>query len=180
MTTVDIALGLVLLYGAWQGWSKGFFCRCARWIGLWLGLWAACVCAARGGCLLSAYTGWGEGMSLLAAFVLIWMAVAVALGVVARLLTAVTEWLGLNGLNRLAGALAGVLIYVVGLSLLITVVEWGGLRSGRLCERSVLYPPLKSAAAYTCDGCRKMVVRVVDGTLKRADGTEAQGEAGEP
>ncbi len=166
MAAVDIAFAIVLAYGFWQGWSKGFFCRLAVWAGVCLGFCAACMYCRQGADFLAGRTGWPGGVSYLAAFLLIWVAVAVAARLLGKLLTWLAECAGVNGFNRLTGALCGLLVYAMGVSCLIHAAEWGGLRRRTFCERSVLYVPLRSLVVYTYSGCEEMIRQAVRDGMK--------------
>lgn len=157
MVAIDIALGIILAYGAWQGWNKGFFCRMAGWLGVMVGLWAAIRYFHPAGCLLSAYTGWSLSSGRIVAFIALCLAVSVVIRLLAHLLTAVAEAIGVNGLNRMTGALFGLFVYALGLSCLIHLAEWGGVEQQQMGDRSVLYTPLRGLVSYTYDGCKELL-----------------------
>ena len=157
MVAIDIALGIILAYGAWQGWNKGFFCRMAGWLGLVVGSWAAIRYFQPTACFLSVYTGWSVTANRVVAFVTLWMAVSVAIRLLAQMLTVAAEAIGVNGLNRMTGALLGLFVYALGLSCLIHLAEWGGVEQQQMGDRSVLYTPLRGLVSYTYDGCKELL-----------------------
>lgn len=147
MTTVDLILVVVLLWGAIKGWSSGLFRQLASIGGVLAGLLVARMLYAALGDWMAPQLGAPQTAARVLAFILIWVGVPMALSVVAFLLTKTVECLCLGGVNRLAGAGVGVLKYGIVLSSLLhvlTAFQWIGPQS---TDQSLLVRPMADSGA---------------------------------
>jgi len=107
LTLPDIALALLLLVGAWRGFVKGLVLSIASLVGLIGGIWAA----ARGSHIaadsLAPHVNWSVNTLSMASLAITFLAVVVAVHLLAKLLEKVLDLVALGLANKLAGALFG-------------------------------------------------------------------------
>lgn len=108
MSTLDIILGLFLLYFAFKGFTNGFIISIATLAGLVLGFYAASHFS-------EFTTGWLQNdMGLkssnikLIAYIVTFAIVVVLIFLLGRFMTGVVKTVGLGIVNRLAGAILGI------------------------------------------------------------------------
>lgn len=148
MAALDVILAAILLWGAFKGWSGGLFRQLASIGGVLAGLIVARMLYAVLGDYLAPHLGTPQTVAYVLAFILIWVGVPMALSVGAFLLTKTAETLSLGGLNRLGGAVIGVLKYCIVLSCLLhvfTVFHW---IDEEKAESSVLVRPVSRTGAF--------------------------------
>lgn len=148
MAALDVILAAILLWGAFKGWSGGLFRQLASIGGVLIGLVVARMLYAVLGDYLAPHLGTPQTVAHVLAFILIWVGVPMALSVLAFVLTKTAESLCLGGLNRLAGAVVGVLKYCIVLSCLLhlfTVFHW---IDRERAEDSVLVRPVAESGDF--------------------------------
>ena len=165
MHGIDIILFLLLLVGAWKGWSSGFFRQLTSVVGFFLGLLIAWMFYDHVAEFLAPYTGTTAELARVLAFVLLWIGVPVALSFLAHLLTRAIQSVNLGGLNRFGGACLCALKYVVFLSCLLNVLAIVRLVPGAMVSGSRLYSPVCAISGKMFEVCMPHVVRVVDGVI---------------
>ncbi len=83
----------------------------------------------------------------IAAFVLIVILVPLLLGIIASILTKVFSWVNLGWLNRLAGAVIGVLFFAYAMSVVLNVADYiissAGTEPEKLTYHTELYVKIK-------------------------------------
>lgn len=158
MHGIDLVLLLLLLVGVWKGWNSGLFRQLASTVGFILGLLVAWMFYDRVAVFLAPCTGTTGEVARVLAFVLLWIAVPVALSVVALLVTKVADSLALGWLNRMGGAALGLLKFALVLSALLNLCNALDLVEQETRSRSVLYAPIQEGGAilfhYAQDTCR--------------------------
>ena len=146
---MDILIYIVLIVGAIIGFKQGAFKQVAHFLGVAAGLLIAATLYHQFGDFLADKTGASIGFGRLIAFVLIVIVVPIALGWIAAFLTEFLKKLKLNFLNRLIGAVVGVICYAVVLSFALNLFDFVGSNAGfkpeKLGERSNLYYGMKHA-----------------------------------
>ncbi len=147
MTTIDLILVIVLLWGAIKGWSGGLFRQLVSIGGVLAGLLVARMLYAALGDWMAPQLGAPQTAARVLAFILIWVGVPMALSVVAFLLTKTAEGLCLGGINRLAGAGIGILKYGIVLSCLLHVLTAFQWISPQSTEQSLLVRPVADSGA---------------------------------
>ncbi len=154
MNGIDIVCLLVLLWGAWRGWRKGFIRGVLSLVGWVVGLVLACLFFREVGCVLAGHMGEYASWSLLAAFLLIAFGVPFLCVITGWLLTGLFKLVQLGLVNSLAGTLFGVVKYALVLSLLINLlagtVQWP---EPEMRTTSLLYEPLRSLLGSAVDWC---------------------------
>ena len=146
---MDILIYIVLIVGAIVGWKQGAFKQVANFLGVAVGLLIAATLYHQFGDFLADKTGASIGFGRLIAFVLIVIIVPLALGWLAAFFTEFFKKLKLNFLNRIVGALVGVVCYALILSVALNLFDFiasnAGFKPQKLGERSELYYQMKHA-----------------------------------
>lgn len=146
---MEILIYIVLIVGAIVGFKQGAFKQVAHFLGAAVGLLIAATLYHQFGDFLADKTGASIGFGRLVAFVLIVIVVPIALGWLAAFFTEFFKKLKLNFLNRLLGALVGVVCYAmilsVALNLFDFVVSNAGFKPQKLSERPDIYYSMKHA-----------------------------------
>lgn len=151
MNGFDILFVLVLVVGAWKGWSNGLLKEVLGLIGVFVGLYVAHLLYEQVGYELAPRIGTSPSMASIVAFVLIWMGVPILLGILGSLLTKVLEWIGLEGVNNLGGALVSVIKYAIILGALCNVLAITHLVKEESQQNSILFEPLKRTTSIAFD-----------------------------
>jgi len=130
MNAFDIIVPLVLILGTIIGWKKGFVGTVCSFAGFFAGLIVAYMLYSVVGAWLAPSLGGNVNIASLIAFVLIWIAVPVGLGMVGNLLTHILEALPIIGkVNSLAGALIGFVKYFLLTMLVVNALIFAGIIS---------------------------------------------------
>ena len=146
---MEILIYVVLLVGAVIGFRQGAFKQIANFLGVILGLVIAATLYQQCGDMLADKAGTSTGFGRLIAFVLIVIVVPVLLGWIASLLTSFFKKLNINFLNRLLGAIIGVISYGLLLSVALNLYDFissnAGFKPEKLDERPGLFYKIKQA-----------------------------------
>lgn len=146
---MEILIYIVLIVGAVVGFQQGAFKQVANFLGVAVGLLIAATLYHQFGDFLADKTGASVGFGRLIAFVLIVIVVPIALGWIAAFLTEFFKKLKLNFLNRLIGALVGVVCYALVLSVALNLFDFvcsnAGFKTQRLTPRPALFYKVKHA-----------------------------------
>ena len=146
---MEILIYVVLLVGAVIGFRQGAFKQIANFLGVILGLIIAATLYQQCGDMLADKAGTSTGFGRLIAFVLIVIVVPVLLGWIASLLTSFFKKLNINFLNRLLGAIIGVISYGLLLSVALNLYDFissnAGFKPEKLDERPCLFYKIKQA-----------------------------------
>lgn len=144
---MELIIFVVLAIGAIVGFRQGALKQVANFIGIALGLVIAAVAYHQFGDFLADKTGAAVGLGHILAFVLIVVFVPLLLGWVATLVSELLKKLKLNFVNRLVGALVGMVSYLLILSVAFNLLDFmtssGGCRPQKLAVRPPLYYQVK-------------------------------------
>ena len=152
MGFLDFILLLFLGYGAFRGFTSGFFTELASLVSLIVGIYAAIKFSHLVAPWLAKTFAWELSNAKLAAFALTLVAVIIAVSLLARVLTGIVNWSGAGILNKIAGAVFGALklALIVGivLNLIVRLNENGALIEKTTIENSLLFEPLQKSTAW--------------------------------
>ena len=109
MNIIDILLSIFLLLGLVRGLFKGFLVELAGLVALVAGIYGAIHFSDGTFRLLQTFISWDEKYLFFLAFAMTFGLIAVIISVLARLLTQVINFLALGILNRILGAIFGML-----------------------------------------------------------------------
>lgn len=144
MTLLIIAVAIL---GALVGFYQGALKQVANMAGIFVGLIIAVMLYEKFGKALADLTGTQESTAEIIAFIAIVILLPLALGWVASLLTKAFKVIHLNFINRLAGAVIGLVSYLFILSVAFNVYDFiqsnGGMKPEKLKQRPELYYMLK-------------------------------------
>ncbi|MBR2155237.1 MAG: CvpA family protein [Bacteroidaceae bacterium] len=147
---MDTLILIVLGIGAAIGFYQGAFKQIANFIGVALGLFLASMLYQQCGDYLADKSGASASTAHMVAFVIIVILVPVVLGWMASLLTKVASSIHLGFLNRLAGAVLGIVSYGLILSFACNGMDFleskFGYHPELLEERSDLFYTVKHAS----------------------------------
>jgi len=147
MGFLDIILGLLLLYGLWKGLKNGLFVEVASIIALVAGIYGAIHFSYYAGDYLSENMDWEERYINIAAFIITFIIIVFAVHLLGKFLTKFADIAMLGLINKIAGAIFGVLKVAVIIGALLIFFERVnssvGLVKSESLENSVLYKPVK-------------------------------------
>lgn len=159
MGFIDIVLGLLLLYGLYKGLKNGIFVEIASIIALIAGIFGAIHFSYVAGDYLYEHMQWDERYINIAAFVITFIVIVVAVHMAGKLLTKIADFAMLGLLNKIAGAIFGTLKVAVILGAILIFFERVnssvGLIKGEAFENSVLYEPVKEIGAFVFNAVLK-------------------------
>lgn len=121
---MTLLIVIILALGAAIGCYQGAFKQIANLLGVVVGIIIAASFYKQGGELLASKCGASAGIAQVVAFVILVIIVPVCLGFVATLLTKLFSSIHLGFLNRLAGAVIGVMCYGLLLSFAFNVYDF--------------------------------------------------------
>lgn len=151
MNGFDIVFLLVLLMGAWKGWSNGLLKEVLGLIGVFVGLYVARLLYEQVGEHLAPHLGTAPAVANIIAFALLWMGVPILLSILGSLLTKFLELVGLNSINRLGGTVVSLVKYVLLLGVLCNVLSITHLVQEETKQSSVLFEPLQQTTSIAFD-----------------------------
>lgn len=151
MNFLDIVLGLLLLWGLWKGLNNGLLVEVASILALIAGIYGAIHFSYIAGDYLSDKMNWDEKFINIAALIITFIIIAIVVQIIAKILTKIIDIAMLGILNKIAGALFGVLKVAVILGALLIFVERlntnFNLPSQEMKNSSILYYPLMELGA---------------------------------
>ncbi|MBU3028007.1 CvpA family protein [Zobellia galactanivorans] len=152
MSFLDIILGLLLLYGLWKGLKNGLFVELASIVALIAGIYGAIHFSYYAGDYLSQNMDWNERYINIAAFVITFIVIVLAVQLAGKFLTKIANFAMLGLLNKVAGAIFGVVKVAVILGALLIFFERvnnsAGVVKDETMQESVLYGPIKEIGAF--------------------------------
>lgn len=147
MNGFDIVFLLVLVAGAWKGWSNGLLKEVLGLIGVFVGLYVARLLYEQVGTQLAPHIGCSPTIGGIIAFVLIWMGVPILMSILGSLLTKLLDLLGIGSVNRLGGVLVSIVKYGLLLGALCNVLAITNLVTEEAQQTSILFGPLKQVTS---------------------------------
>jgi len=123
MSFLDIVLGSLLVYGLYQGIKNGFFVELASLISLILGIYIAIKFSDFAKGVLSGFVHWNPKTIQIIAFVITFIAVIIAVSLLAKFLTGIADFAQLGWINKLGGGFFRVLKTILILSIFLNLFE---------------------------------------------------------
>ena len=140
---LDIIFLVVFAAGAFRGWVNGLLKEVLGLIGVFLGLYVAYLLYEQVGHLLAPHIGCSPTVGGIVAFFLIWLGVPIILGLLGSLLTGLLKFIGLEGVNKLGGALLSVVKYAIILGVICNVISITHVVADETLQGSLFFNPLK-------------------------------------
>lgn len=128
MNGIDIFIGVLLIFGLFRGFQKGLVLEFSSLIALVLGLIGAFTFSDYTKSYLLQWLKWEEEYLQIAAFLITFLAIVIAISLIGRLLTKILQAIALGGVNRILGAVFGffkMLLVVVVLMLVFKAFNAG-------------------------------------------------------
>ena len=152
MGFLDIVLGLLLLYGLWKGLKNGLFVEIASIVALIAGIFGAIHFSYYAGDYLSQNFDWDERYINITAFVITFIIIVLAVHLLGKFLTKIANFAMLGLLNKVAGAVFGMVKVAVILGALLVFIDRAnkslGLVKNETVQQSVLYGPIKEIGEF--------------------------------
>jgi len=150
MSTIDIVIAVILLFGLVKGYMKGLFVEITSLVGLVLGVYGALHFSFFLSDILKDNVSWDESMIQIVAFAGTFIIILLALVFLGKALTKIAETIFLGFFNKLLGAVFGVLKYALILSIVFLIYDQinSSLKflNKEKAKESVLYEPVKNLA----------------------------------
>ena len=162
MNTIDIIIGIILIFGTVNGFMKGLFVEVTTLVGLVLGVYGAIHFSHFLGDFLKDSVTWDESMIQVVAFAGTFLIILIALVLLGKAMTKIAETIALGFFNKLVGAIFGFLKYALILSIVLIVYDEINtsirFMEKKKAKESILYEPVKNFAPAIFPN----LVRVVD------------------
>lgn len=123
MAIVDIVLGVILLFGLVRGLMKGLFVEVASLAALILGIYGAIHFSSFAAEFLENRVEWDEQYLNIAAFAITFLIIVMVISLAGKALTKIADFAALGVLNKMLGAIFGVLKIGLILSVIIVVLD---------------------------------------------------------
>jgi membrane protein required for colicin V production len=150
MNTIDIIIGIILIFGTVNGFMKGLFVEVTTLVGLVLGVYGALHFSYFLGDFLKDSVSWDESMIQVVSFAGTFLIILIALVLLGKAMTKIAETIALGFFNKIVGAIFGFLKYALILSIVLIVYDEinTSLRfvEKEKVKKSVLYEPIKNFA----------------------------------
>lgn len=150
MSTLDIILAAIILFGLVRGFMKGFFVEITSLVALALGLYGAIHFSYIVANYLKDSMSWSEKYIQIVAFASTFIIIVILISFTGKILTKVAETAALGIVNKVFGAVFGFL--KMGLILSVVLIIFSKLNkalpfiSEETLEASILYKPVKKIA----------------------------------
>ncbi|WP_222982217.1 CvpA family protein [Flagellimonas meishanensis] len=152
MSFLDIVIGILLVWGLYKGLRNGLFVEIASLIALIAGIYGAIHFSYITGEYLSQHFDWGEQYVKVAAFLITFFLIVIAVGFAGKFLTKIADFAMLGLLNKIAGGIFGALkVAIIVGALLIFFERLTGpfdIINDETKKESVFYGPVKEIGAF--------------------------------
>jgi len=159
MAFLDIILGLLLAIGLWKGFKNGLFLELASIVALIAGIYGAIHFSYIAGDYISQRTTQNEQYINLAAFIITFIVIVIAVHLAGKILTKIASFAMLGILNKIAGGVFGALKVGVIMGALIIFFDRMnnsiGFISDTAKEESILYEPIREIGAFVFNAVLK-------------------------
>ncbi|MBZ9628708.1 CvpA family protein [Psychroflexus sp. CAK1W] len=109
MNVIDIILGVLLLLGFIRGFQKGFIIELAGIVALLAGIFGGLEYGYIAEGYLEKWTDWSPSGIEIASFFIVFIGIVILVSVIAKILTTIVHSIALGLINRIFGALFGVI-----------------------------------------------------------------------
>ena len=175
MNTVDIILSLFLLYGLVRGFFRGLLAELASLIGIVAGIYGAIHFSHFLGEFLSEHVDWKIQYINLISFAITFVLIVFLISLAGKILTNIAAFAALGIVNKLLGAVFGLIKSAFVVSVIIMFFKATNERvelvEAETLEESILYPPVESIAPIVLPS---IIKQVHEQDLLHEDFTELQ------
>jgi len=149
---IDLIFLSLLFFAGWRGWRAGFFKAIVSFTGMFIGFFLAMKCSASVSVYIKANKITDPRWVGLLAFVLVLIVVWLLLHLLAKTLSGMANALMLGWLNKTAGLLIFVLLYLIIISGLLLFADKFSFFSNEMIKNSTLYPIIYPVAPSLLNG----------------------------
>ncbi len=150
MTTIDIIIAALLLFGFVRGLIKGLFVELASLLSLVLGIYGAIHFSDFVAVYLKNYVEWEEQYISIGAFAITFIVIVVVIALIGKLFTKIANLIALGILNKLLGGVFGLLKYALICSVILLVFDKVNsifpMDDKLNTKEAILYQPVKNLA----------------------------------
>jgi len=150
MNYIDIIIGVFLLWGFIRGFSKGLFVSLASLVALTVGIYIAVHFSYITGEYLEQYVDWQDGAMKFTAFTITFVIVILMVSLSGKLLTKIANFVFLGLVNKILGAIFGVLKSAFIVSVVIMLLDAANKSFNMISQETlndaVLYAPVSKLA----------------------------------
>lgn len=161
MSYLDIILIIPLLWGAYKGFTKGFIIQVSTLAALMLGIYGGIKFSESVSVYLQGYIDVSYRVLMLISFALTFLLIVIAIHFLAKVLEKFISLIALGFINKLFGAIFGLLKTAFILSVILIIINMADktLRFIPLEEKSksVLYEPVSRLVPVVIPGVREWV-----------------------
>lgn len=152
MGFLDIAIGLLLIWGLYKGLKNGLFVEIASIIALVAGLYGAIHFSYIAGDYLARNMEWNERYINLTAFIITFIIIVLVVHIAGKFLTKIADLALLGLLNKIAGGVFGAVKVAVILGALLVFFHRANTSIQLVQEdtlnQSILYHPVREIGAF--------------------------------
>lgn len=152
MSFLDIILGVLLVYGLFQGIRNGLFAEVASLISLILGIYVAIKFSILTTEILSGFVNWNPKTIKATAFILTFILVVIGISLLAKSLTGITNFAQLGLINKLGGGFFRVLKTILIVSIFLNLFEKINFNNTfakkETLDKSIFYRPIQKTAGF--------------------------------
>lgn len=150
MNYIDIILCIPLVWGLYKGFTKGLIIEAASLVAFGMGVWGGLHFSKLVADKLSGWFNWQSEYLPIVSFALTFLLIVIGVYFIAKLIQRMVEGMALSSLNKIGGAVFGVLKFALVMSVIIFMldaVEKSYLvASFKAKEESLLYKPVGKIA----------------------------------
>jgi len=152
MGFLDIVLGVLLAYGLLKGIKNGLFVELASLISLILGIYIAIKFSFFAKEILAGFLHWNPKTIQIIAFIMTFIAVIIAVSLLAKFLTGIANFAQLGWINKLGGGFFRVLKTILIVSIFLNLFEKINFNNffarKEILDKSLFYRPIQQTAGY--------------------------------
>jgi membrane protein required for colicin V production len=156
MNWLDIIITILLVWGAFMGFRRGFFYAASSLAGFILGIFLGAIIANAGARVFMHLVDWNPMIIMIILFIITFVLIIIVFNGIGILLTNLFKALGINILNRLVGIAFGFLKYAFLISFVFMVLHWAekyhNIMPQQAIENSYLYDIIQPLAPQFIPG----------------------------
>ena len=152
MSFLDIVLGVLLVYGLFQGIRNGLFVELASLISLILGIYIAIKFSSFAKEILAGFVHWNPKTIQIFAFLITFLLVVLVISLLAKFLTGVADFAQLGVINKLGGGFFRLLKTILIISIFLNLFEKINFNNTfakkETLDNSLFYRPIQKTAGF--------------------------------
>ncbi len=152
MGFLDIVLGSLILYAAYNGLKKGLFVELASLIALVVGIFFAIKFSFIIRSIIQSYVSWSPKYIEITAFGLTFLVVVIGIHVLAKVFTSIADFAYLGWLNKLGGAGFSILKTVLALSIALSLFQKMNINNiiikQETLDKSIFHNPIVEVSKF--------------------------------